>query len=279
MAHPRAKLGFFDSGIGGLSVVRAVRRRLPNESLVYIADSVNCPYGARAPEEIICLAQEISRYLIEQDVKVVIVACNTASAAALGHLRQTYPDIPFVGMVPAVKTAVQLTSSKVIGVLATPNTLHGKLYEDVVAQYAEDVRVIATVCPGLVELVEMGQVEGELVEKVLHSCIDPLLDAGVDTLVLGCTHYPFLIPTIERLYGSTLQVLEPSEAVARQVERVLRMHHLLAPQGATASQFYYSTGNCDLLQNALKQYLGYAGKVEALTWVNDHLRSEDIYAQ
>ncbi|MCE5259360.1 MAG: glutamate racemase [Chloroflexi bacterium] len=271
MVEPNGVLGVFDSGVGGLSVVRALRQRLPHESLLYIADSANCPYGAKGPEAISRLAEGISRYLIEHRAKAVVVACNTASAAALGQLRSAFPVIPFIGMVPAVKPAAQATTSGVVGVLATPGTLNGKLYEDVVIHHTAGVRVIAAACPGLVELIEAGVVAGEEIENLLRACIDPLVCAGADTLVLGCTHYPFLIPTIEKLYAPHLQVLEPSDAVARQVERVLSEHHLLTPDDAVGVQTYFSTGEPYLLKCALSQFLGYDGQVGQLHWIENQL--------
>ena len=227
MSGSAAPLGVFDSGVGGLSVVHAIMTELPNERLVYIADNANCPYGPRPPEEIFELSLGISHCLIQRGAKAIVVACNTASAAALSTLRNEL-DVPFIGMVPAVKPAILSTHSGVVGVLATPGTLHGRLYEEVVSQYGADVQVLANPCPGLVELIEAGELAGARTEALLRRCIDPLVEAGADRLVLGCTHYPFVIPTIERLYGGRLEVIEPSQAIARQVRRVLSEREFLA---------------------------------------------------
>jgi len=265
-------LGVFDSGVGGLSVVRAIRRRLPGEALLYVADNANCPYGARPHEDIVRLSLAITRFLLAHGAKAIVVACNTASAAALASLRQEYPAIPFIGMVPAVKPAALTTRTGVVGVLATPGTFQGKLYEDVVSQYAVGVRILASACPGLVELVEDGEVEGQRTESFLQAIIDPMVEQGADTLVLGCTHYPFLIPAISRLYGDALQVLEPSDAVARQVEHVLTERGIAAQAEAVApTQVYVSTGDTSPLQRALRHFLGYRGAVNSARWEENNL--------
>ncbi|MHB9032353.1 MAG: glutamate racemase [Anaerolineae bacterium] len=272
-------IGVFDSGVGGLSVVRALCTRMPEESILYVADSANCPYGAKDAAEIIRLSTGISRFLIGNGAKMIVVACNTASAAALSQLRASFPAIPFVGMVPAVKPAAQVTQSGVVGVLATPGTLHGKLYEDVVAQFTSGMRVLSVACPGLVELIEAGEVEGPLVEPLLHSCIDPLLQAGVDTLVLGCTHYPFLIPVLERLYSPSLRILEPSDAVARQAERVLVQHDLRIVIRPTVKHVFYSTGPGKGLELALSRFLHISEPVGQLQWKDNDLYEGESHAQ
>jgi glutamate racemase len=271
MVGAEKSLGVFDSGVGGLSVVRALRLVLPLEAIVYVADSANCPYGSRPEKEIVELSEGISRYLIFHGAKVIVVACNTASAAALTHLRQVLPEIPFVGMVPAVKPAAQMTRSGVVGVLATPGTLHGRLYEEVVLHHAIGVRVISSPCPGLVEMIEAGELEGERVEGLLHTCIDPLLAAGADTLVLGCTHYPFIIPTLNRLYPDVFNIVEPSEAVARQVERVLIEHHAVSKKTNAANTKYLTTGDPKLLRGALRALANQDNPIGELRWSNGKL--------
>ena len=248
-------IGLFDSGVGGLSVAQAVMARLPRENLLYVADSIHCPYGTRSAEEIRALSEGITRFLIDAGSKVIVVACNTASAAALAHLRQTFPQIPFVGMVPAVKPATQITRDGVVGVLATPVTFGGHLYEDVVQHYGQGVRVISQTCPGLVERVEAGELDTLETLETLRSYLDPLLRAGADTLVLGCTHYPFLIPAIRSLIGESLQILEPSEAIARQTERVLERADLVHPGDTPAVARFCTTGNPAHLHRALRQLL------------------------
>lgn len=266
MIDAEGSLGVFDSGVGGLSVAKALRQVLTHESILYVADSVHCPYGPRPAAEIAELSEGISRYLIAHGAKTIVVACNTASAAALSHLRQVLPEIPFVGMVPAVKPAAQITRSGVVGVLATPGTLHGRLYEDVVSHHTAGVRVISSACPGLVELIEAGELAGARIEGLIHTCLGPLLAAGADTLVLGCTHYPFLIPTLNRMYPGALTIVEPSEAVARQVVRVLTEHGLLSQTSEMGTQTYLATGDPRLLGKALKMFIDYSGLVGELCW-------------
>ena len=259
-------IGVFDSGVGGLSVLRALLRQLPDESFLYVADSANCPYGPRGHPEIRRLSEGIARYLIARGAKMVVVACNTASAAALASLRAAFPSIPFVGMVPAVKPAAQMTRSGVVGVLATPATFGGRLYEDVVEHYANGVRVMSAACPGLVERVEEGDLDGPATQALLRQCLMPLLDAGADTLVLGCTHYPFLMPAIRALVGDEVRMLEPSEAVARQAARVLAQMRPQAPRGAAHGHTFVTTGDPARLAQAVARLLGSEGEVRALHW-------------
>ncbi|MBI2942022.1 MAG: glutamate racemase [Chloroflexi bacterium] len=223
-------VGVFDSGVGGLSVVREIQARLPGERLLYLADSAHCPYGARSRQELIELTRGITRWLLSQGAKLVVVACNTASVAALGALRSTF-DVPFVGIVPAVKPAALATRTRRIGILATPVTFQMEMFNDLVRNFAADVEVCRQVCPGLVELAERGIVAGPEVEEPLRRYLEPLLTAGVDTIVLGCTHYPFFRPVIERLAGPEVTVIDTGDAIARQVERVLGGQRLLRRDG------------------------------------------------
>ena len=259
-------IGLFDSGVGGLSVLRALRVALPEERFYYVADSANCPYGPRPAAEIRDLSLGIARFLIAQGAKTIVVACNTASAAALADLRASF-DIPFVGMVPPVKPAAGLSATGVVGVLATPTTFSGALYHDVVERHAASACVISQVCDGLVERVEQGDVAGPETLALLRGCLAPLLAAGADTLVLGCTHYPFLIPAIRRLVGNALQIIEPSEAVARQTLYVLEREGLRRPPKAPlAESVFATTGRQADLERALRQLLGWPHAAIALRW-------------
>ncbi|MBI5442205.1 MAG: glutamate racemase, partial [Deltaproteobacteria bacterium] len=187
----RTAIGIFDSGVGGLSVLREVRRLLPGERVLYFADQANVPYGHRPLKQVRRFSEEISRFLVARGAKVVVVACNTASGAALYHLREVFPAIPFVGLEPAVKPAAQRSRTKTIGVIATPGTFQGELFHRVVERFAGDVRVLAEACPGLVEQIEAGAVDSPVTRSLLERCLAPLLAEGIDSLVLGCTHYPF----------------------------------------------------------------------------------------
>ena len=214
-------IGIFDSGVGGLSVLRAVRAQMPNENLLYFADQDRVPYGPRSLEEVRSFSEEITRFLLARDAKIIVVACNTASAAALRYLRKTFPNIPFVGMEPALKPAAEHTHSGVVGVLATPATFQGKLYASVVERFASDVTVLQDTCSGLVEEIERGALDGGKTRQILDDALRPMLGFGLDTLVLGCTHYPFVIPLIEEIAGNAVRVIDPAPAVARQVQRRL----------------------------------------------------------
>jgi glutamate racemase len=197
--EPTAPIGFFDSGVGGTTVLAEVRALLPNEPLLYLADQARCPYGLHDQATLRSFALDDVRWLLEAGVKIIVVACNTASAAALRWLRSLFPDVLFVGMVPALKPAAQSTRSGVVGVLATPATMQGRLLREVMACLPDGVTVIEQVAPGLVKLIEEGRLEDEAMVILLQSYLDPIIEAGADTLVLGCTHYPFLIPLINKL--------------------------------------------------------------------------------
>ena len=214
-------IGVFDSGFGGLSILREIRRYLPAEDLLYFADTAHCPYGSRSREEIQRLSVGIARHLIDRGAKLIVVACNTASVAAVSRLRATYPTVPFVRVVPAVKPAAEKTRTGRVAVLATPAMFQGEMFEDLIRDFASNVEVVRQVCPGLVELVEAGKTEGPEVETLLREYLRPAQEAGADEVVLGCTHYPFLRPAVEAIVGPGVQVIDTGAAVARQVGRVL----------------------------------------------------------
>lgn len=264
-------IGVFDSGVGGLSIVRRLLAALPEEPLHYVADSVHCPYGSRGAEEIVALSVGISRYLVESGAKAIVVACNTASAAALATLRATFPGTPFVGMVPAVKPAAGMSRSGIIGVLATPGTFDGRLYREVVEQHAAGARVLASACAGLVGRIEAGDLDGPETVGLLRRAVAPLLEAGADTLVLGCTHYPFVIPALQRLLPEGVQVIEPSEAIARQTARVLRERGLVRGGTAPPAHVFATTGAPAAFGSALRRLLGLEAEPVGLEWSGGRL--------
>ena len=203
-----ARIGIFDSGSGGLSVYRELVKLLPLEQYRYYADNAHCPYGEKSPLYIQRRARFITERFLDWDAHVIVVACNTATAAAIATLRREYPDVPFVGMEPAVKPAALGTETGVIGVLATAGTLKGSKYLNTRGLYETDVRIVEHVGQGFVELVERGILDGPEAEETVKASLQPLLDAGADRIVLGCTHYPFLKPVIERLSGPGVQVID-----------------------------------------------------------------------
>ena len=213
-------VGVYDSGVGGLSVWRELVKLMPDEDYVYFSDAAHCPYGPKDPSYVVERACAVTDFLIEKGCSLIVVACNTATAAAISYLRSHY-TIPFVGMEPAIKPAILHSRTGVVGVLATAGTFKGKLYLNTLARFSGNVKVIQRVGEGLVETVEKGVLDGPEVEALVRRCIDPMLEAGADHIVLGCTHYPFLQPVIERLAGPSVSVVNPAPAVARQAQRLL----------------------------------------------------------
>ena len=264
-------VGVFDSGGGGLSVLRAIRQTLTAEAVIYLADQAHVPYGPRPLEEVQMFAQEITRFFLAQGVKVVVVACNTASAAALHHLRQTFPDIPFVGMEPAVKPAAEATQSGVVGVLATPATFQGALYASVVERFAQGVTVLQDTCPGLVARIEANDLTSQETRRILERALLPMQTQGIDTVVLGCTHYPFVIPLIQEIVGLDVRVIDPAPAVARQVGRVLEARGIMATPSSPGGIRYLTSGDATRMKAMLPALMGGMGEVQAVRWSEGRL--------
>ncbi len=225
-------IGIFDSGSGGLSVLREILRVLPREKFVYYADNANCPYGEKTPDFIQDRCRTITEYLLSRGARIIVVACNTATAAAISTLRNEYP-VRFIGMEPAVKPAALSSKTGVIGVLATAGTLKGSKYLTTKGIYEDDVKIVEHVGQGFVELVEKGILDGPQAEETVRGSLRPLLDAGADRIVLGCTHYPFLKGVIRRLAGPDVQVIDPAPAVARHLIEVMKEEGLLAGSAAS----------------------------------------------
>ncbi len=217
----KTPIGIFDSGVGGLSVLREIRKELPDKDIIFLADQAHVPYGSRSMEEVCQFSKAITHFLINEGCTLVVVACNTASAAALHHLREVFPGIPFVGMEPAVKPAAEQTHTGVVGVLATPATFQGALYASVVERFASGVTLLQDTCPGLVCRIEAGDLSGTATRSILVKALRPMLKKNIDTIVLGCTHYPFVIPLIKEIAGKHVRVIDPAPAVARQTKRML----------------------------------------------------------
>jgi glutamate racemase len=268
---PITPLGIFDSGVGGLSVLKSIRHLLPKEEIIFVADQAHVPYGPRPLEEVRAFSQQITQFLIGEGARLIVVACNAASAAALHHLRAVFPGIPFVGMEPAVKPAAETTHSGVVGVLATPATFQGALYASVIERFAQGVKVIQDTCPGLVAQIEAGQLNGKETRAILEKALQPMLAEGIDTIVLGCTHYPFVIPLIEEIAGPGVRVIDPAPAIARQVKRVLEERGLSDPGIAIQDPgrqiaHFYTTGHPERLKRLLAMQFGISGHVESLVW-------------
>ena len=247
------KIGVFDSGVGGLTVLRELVNLLPSENYIYLADSKNAPYGSKSIQFIVSRVREIAQFFIERDVKIIVVACNSATAAAIDILRNEF-DIPIVGMEPAIKPASLLSKSGKIGVFATEATKHGKLYNQKLSVYGEYLKIFYTDAYKLVQFAENNEFESLQVSDFLNEIINPLVLKGVDQLVLGCTHYPlFLNQMIEILKGHNVNIINPAEAIARRVKDVLICEKILLDNKDEGVIEFYSSGDLKIMKNILKR--------------------------
>ena len=232
-------IGVFDSGVGGLSVLQSIRELLPHEDVIYVADQAFAPYGKRTKAEIIQRTDAISKWLLSQNCKLIVVACNTATTNAIAHLRKTY-DVPFVGIEPAIKPAALGSKTGVVGVLATEGTLSSELFQSTTQDHAKDIEVITQVGHGLVELVEGGNADSTQAETQLRRDLSPMLNHSIDHLVLGCTHYPFLRKTLKKILPKNVTIVDCGEAVAKQTKRLLEKHVFQNTNGGKTA--YFTTG-------------------------------------
>jgi glutamate racemase len=232
-------IGVFDSGVGGLSVLHHIRQTLPRERLIYVADSGHVPYGDKSPAYIEQRSRTLTRFLISQGADAIVIACNTATAAAVASLRNQF-DVPIVGMEPAVKPAAAATRSGVVGVLATVGTLESARFAALLERYGEDVEIVTQGCPGLVEQVELGELHSARTRELVERYTAPLLRRGADTLILGCTHYPFLAALIREVVGKNITLVDTGTAVARQLQRRIQTELPSRPSGDTSAQFFTS---------------------------------------
>jgi glutamate racemase len=264
-------IGIFDSGVGGLSVLREIRKQMPEESIIYFGDQGHVPYGPRPLQQVRNFSEGITRYLLDKGAKLIVVACNAASAAALTYLRETFSKISFVGMEPAVKPAAEHTETGVVGVLATPATFQGALYASVVERFAADVKLLQSTCPGLVQQIELGELDSPKTRAILEGALRPMLEQNIDTIVLGCTHYPFVIPLIQQIVGEKIRVIDPAPAVARQAKRLLDADESKAPVGDCGDVQYFTSGNAFALQTLLPKLMVNATSVTGLKWEGDRV--------
>lgn len=230
-------IGIFDSGLGGSSIWREITKLLPHEDTLYLADSANAPYGERPPEDILRLSIKNTEFLLERDCKIIVVACNTATTNAIAQLRAHY-SLPFIGIEPAIKPAALQTKSGKVGVLATKGTLSSSLFHNTSKLYAEGITILEQEGTGLVELIEAGKAQGREVRVLLEGFLRPMLDQGMDCLVLGCTHYPYLIPVLREILPPGFNIMDSGEAVARQTKAVLERLDLLRPAGPASHTFH-----------------------------------------
>ncbi len=266
-----APIGIFDSGVGGLSVLRAIRHQMPEEPVIYFGDQGHVPYGPRPLQQVRDFSEGITHFLLGKGAKIIVVACNAASAAALTYLRQTFLNTSFVGMEPAVKPAVEHTETGVVGVLATPATFQGALYASVVERFAAGVSLLQSTCPGLVQQIELGELDSPKTRTILEDALEPMLKKNIDTVVLGCTHYPFVIPLIQQIVGEKVRVIDPAPAVARQTKRLLEADGLKLLNGGCGEIRFFTSGDAIALPTLLPKLIGEVGGVSQLDWEGDNV--------
>jgi glutamate racemase len=253
---PDRPIGVFDSGLGGLTVARAIIDALPHESIIYYGDTERTPYGPKPLEEVHGYANEIISFLREQDVKLVVVGCNSASSA-LWRLGRPQLDVPMIGVIdPPAQTAVRLTRNRRIGIIGTRATIESRQYEEAIERTRQPVRTVAHACPDFVELVERGETVGKRVLDTAHSYLDPLREAGVDTLILGCTHYPLLAATIQYVMGPDVLLVSSAEETAKDVYTVLIANGLLREEGAPPTYEFLASGSEDEFLSLGHRFLG-----------------------
>lgn len=261
MKYESDPIGIFDSGVGGLSVLKEIQSLLPNENIVYFSDQKNVPYGDRSSEELKVLSENITEFLLNKKAKLIVVACNTATAAAVESLRERFSGVLFVGMEPAVKPASKNSRSRIVGVLATPRTFESDNYSSLLKRYSDQVLLLENSCEGLVLEIEKGNLTGPRTKEILKKAIIPMLEKGADTLVLGCTHYPFVIPEIKNIVGEKITIINPAPAIAKQVKKLLIKENLLGKSPAPVQIRYWTTGNLNDFRDIVLSW-GFIGEVE-----------------
>ena len=242
-------IGLFDSGIGGTSIWKEVHALMPHENTIYLADSKNAPYGLKSKDEIIALSCKNTEFLLENNCKIIVVACNTATTNAIKELRAKY-DVPFIGIEPAIKPAALQSKTQKIGILATKGTLNSELFHKSVANHP-DVTIIEQIGHGLVQLIENGDMDSAEMEDLLKSYLNPMVEKNIDYLVLGCSHYPYLIPQIKKIISPQIKIIDSGEAVAKQTQKILEQNNLLNLSKRKSSQIFYTNSEPEVLKNIL----------------------------
>ncbi|MEQ3498605.1 glutamate racemase [Tenacibaculum sp. SSH1-16] len=246
-------IGIFDSGIGGTSIWKEIHQLLPKENTIYLSDSKNAPYGQKSTQEIVNLSIKNTEFLIDKGAKIIVVACNTATTNAIEYLRANY-KIPFIGIEPAIKPASLQTQTGTIGILATKGTLNSALFEKTTSSLNDQINIIEQVGEGLVELIENGNIYSNKMTLLLKKYLTPMLDKKCDYIVLGCTHYPYLLPQIQKITGKNVKIIDSGEAVARQVKNVLLQQNLLNNSNEVTENTFYINKEADVLKSMLKDY-------------------------
>jgi glutamate racemase len=266
VSEPPARIGVLDSGVGCLSVLREIHRLLPDHPTLYFADQFHLPYGPRDPQQISTFVEAIARFLIARGAAMIVIACNAASAASLYNVRAQYPRIPFVGMEPAVKPAVEATRTGVIGVLTTQATAEGMLYKQVLERYAANTRVMTQIAPELVRVAEDNSQHTPTGRELIRQHIQPLIEAGADQIALACTHFPFLTDVIQEIAGPAVCLFDPGPAIARQTARVWPEEVAVTP----GQHVYYTSGSSEHFRRMLRTLIGVDAPVTGVCWPSDY---------
>jgi len=269
--YKNGAIGVFDSGIGGLSVLREIRNALPDVNLIYFGDQDHVPYGPRELSQVLDFSITITEFLLSLGAKMIVVACNTASAAALKELREIYSETLFVGMEPAVKPAVEQTVSGAVGVLATPATFQSKLYASVIERFAFGVEIYQDTCPGLVKEIEKGNFNGKVTTKILKKVLDPMLEKNIDSIVLGCTHYPYVISLIKSIVGPEVRVINPAPAVARQTKKIFSEIIRNGNPELSPTTTIITSGDENKLRKKIRNFFPYENSVMKASWIENQL--------
>ena len=258
-------IGVFDSGVGGLWILKHLRADLPGYNYVFLGDQGHVPYGNKSKEEVKNYSENITKFLINKGCKIIVIACNTASAASLTYLRGKFPETIFVGMEPAVKPASETTLTKKIGILATPATFQGELYNSTVDKYANGIEIFKDTCDGLVLQIEKGDFEVEKIKEILGRALYPMLENGVDTIVLGCTHYPLVLGEINKIVGNKARVIDPTPSIVKQVENILEKSNLKSEAIQNEGQMeIFTSGESTGMENIFEKLFGEKIKVEKI---------------
>lgn len=242
-------IGLFDSGVGGTSIWREINTLLPNENTLYLADSKNAPYGLKTKEEIIALSFKNTEFLLEQNAKLIVVACNTATTNAIKELRAKY-DVPFIGIEPAIKPAANSTKTHTIGILATKGTLNSDLFHEKVKSFT-NIKIIEQIGHGLVQLIENGDIESAEMMELLETYLKPMVAQNIDYLVLGCSHYPYLVPQIKKIIPSSIKIIDSGEAVAKQTKKILELNGIANTSKEKGKNVFYTNNEPSILENIL----------------------------
>jgi len=248
-------IGIFDSGVGGTSIWKEINNLMPFEDTIYLADSKNAPYGEKSEEQILQLSIKNTELLLSKECKLIVVACNTATTNAIAHLRENY-EVPFIGIEPAIKPAALKSKSKKVGVLATKGTLSSSLFHSTSEIHASGIQILEQEGTGLVPLIEQGKVESEETKELLEKYLRPMLAEGIDYLVLGCTHYPYLIPVLKEMLPEMVKIVDSGEAVARQTKAILEQHYLSNPSKEKGGHQFYTNAEASILASFLKDVEG-----------------------